>query len=247
MSHNDDLLQAALQQIATLSSRLDSTLELVQSLSNEVISLKSVESQRKLQSGVTTISSLNSGDTAWMLTSTALVLFMSIPGLALYYGGMTREKNVLSTTMQTDEALKNDFSVYGDASRFWLQGMHLDSYHINAPTIPEAFRGTYGISRSLFVHYYLAYHSSLSTGTCRVFYGSTLNGGTQLALQLYAVVISVFWSGICTSIIMVLLDYTIGVRVSLEVEEIGLDFSHHRANLSSSSLHTYTSDKLGRS
>ena len=80
-----------------------------------------------------------------------------------------------------------------------------------------------------------------------VFYGSTLNGGTQLALQLYAVVISVFWSGICTSIIMVLLDYTIGVRVSLEVEEIGLDFSHHRANLSSSSLHTYTSDKLGRS
>ena len=38
---------------------------------------------------------LDSGNTAWMLTSTALVLFMTIPGLALFYGGMVRKKNVL--------------------------------------------------------------------------------------------------------------------------------------------------------
>ena len=43
---------------------------------------------------------LNSGDTAWMLTSTALVLFMTIPGLALFYGGLVRSKNVLSVLMQ---------------------------------------------------------------------------------------------------------------------------------------------------
>jgi len=43
---------------------------------------------------------LNSGDTAWMLTSTALVLFMTIPGLALFYAGMVRSKNVLSVLMQ---------------------------------------------------------------------------------------------------------------------------------------------------
>jgi Amt family ammonium transporter len=43
---------------------------------------------------------LNSGDTAWMLTSTALVLFMTIPGLALFYGGLVRVKNVLSVLMQ---------------------------------------------------------------------------------------------------------------------------------------------------
>jgi Amt family ammonium transporter len=43
---------------------------------------------------------LNSGDTAWMLTSTALVLFMTIPGLALFYAGMVRSKNVLSVMMQ---------------------------------------------------------------------------------------------------------------------------------------------------
>jgi len=43
---------------------------------------------------------LNTGDTAWMLTSTALVLFMTIPGLSLFYAGMVRSKNVLSVLMQ---------------------------------------------------------------------------------------------------------------------------------------------------
>ncbi|HSF46937.1 MAG TPA: ammonium transporter [Burkholderiales bacterium] len=44
---------------------------------------------------------LDTGNTAWMLTSTALVLFMTIPGLALFYGGMVRKKNVLGTLMQS--------------------------------------------------------------------------------------------------------------------------------------------------
>ncbi len=44
---------------------------------------------------------IDSGATAWMLTSTALVLFMTIPGLALFYGGMVRKKNVLATLMQS--------------------------------------------------------------------------------------------------------------------------------------------------
>ena len=44
---------------------------------------------------------INSGDTAWMLTSTALVLLMTIPGLAVFYGGMVRRHNVLSTVMQS--------------------------------------------------------------------------------------------------------------------------------------------------
>ncbi|MFQ6021464.1 MAG: ammonium transporter [Acidiferrobacterales bacterium] len=43
---------------------------------------------------------LNSGDTAWMLTATALVLFMTIPGLSLFYAGLVRTKNVLSVLMQ---------------------------------------------------------------------------------------------------------------------------------------------------
>jgi Amt family ammonium transporter len=44
---------------------------------------------------------ISGGDTAWMLTSTALVLMMCVPGLALFYGGMVRKKNVLATLMQS--------------------------------------------------------------------------------------------------------------------------------------------------
>jgi Amt family ammonium transporter len=44
---------------------------------------------------------IDSGDTAWMLTSTALVLMMTIPGLALFYAGMVRKKNILATLMQS--------------------------------------------------------------------------------------------------------------------------------------------------
>ncbi|TLY68468.1 MAG: ammonium transporter, partial [Gammaproteobacteria bacterium] len=46
-------------------------------------------------------SQINSGDTAWMLASMALVLMMTVPGLALFYGGMVRQKNVLATLMQS--------------------------------------------------------------------------------------------------------------------------------------------------
>src|SRR6478735_11224555 len=46
------------------------------------------------------VPTLNSGDTAWMIVATALVLFMTIPGLALFYGGLVRSKNVLSVLMQ---------------------------------------------------------------------------------------------------------------------------------------------------
>ena len=56
---------------------------------------------------------LNAGDTAWMLTATVLVLFMSIPGLALFYGGMVRSKNVLSVMMQC-------FAITGLISLLWV-------------------------------------------------------------------------------------------------------------------------------
>jgi len=46
-------------------------------------------------------SKIDRGDTAWMLTSTALVLMMTAPGLALFYGGMVRQKNALATLMQS--------------------------------------------------------------------------------------------------------------------------------------------------
>ncbi len=82
---------------------------------------------------------LDSGDTAWMLTSTALVLMMTIPGLALFYAGMVRKKNILATMMQSfmitclvtvtwmiagySLAFTNGSAYIGDLSRFFLNGI----------------------------------------------------------------------------------------------------------------------------
>jgi len=56
---------------------------------------------------------INTGDSAWILTSSALVLFMTLPGLALFYGGLVRKKNVLSILIQC-------FSITGIASIIWF-------------------------------------------------------------------------------------------------------------------------------
>lgn len=56
---------------------------------------------------------LNAADTAWIMTSSALVLFMTLPGLALFYGGLTRSRNVLSILMQC-------FTISGVATLVWL-------------------------------------------------------------------------------------------------------------------------------
>ena len=69
---------------------------------------------------------LNSGDTAWMLTSTALVLFMTIPGLALFYAGMVRSKNVLSVLMQCfaiTALITVLWTIYGYSMAFDTTGM----------------------------------------------------------------------------------------------------------------------------
>jgi Amt family ammonium transporter len=102
-------------------------------------------------------SPINTGDTAWMLTSTALVLMMTIPGLALFYCGMVRKKNVLATAMQSFAttcivtvvwmviAYSLAFtdgggmqSYIGGMSRFLLKDMGLDTVHPLAGTIPES-------------------------------------------------------------------------------------------------------------
>ncbi|RVU85516.1 ammonium transporter [Leucothrix sargassi] len=56
---------------------------------------------------------INGANTAWILTSTALVLFMTLPGLALFYGGLVKSRNILSVLMQC-------FAITGIASVFWL-------------------------------------------------------------------------------------------------------------------------------
>ncbi|MBI3707549.1 MAG: ammonium transporter [Proteobacteria bacterium] len=102
---------------------------------------------------------IDSGDTAWMLAATALVLMMTIPGVALFYAGMVRKKNVLGTMMQSfaitclltvlwmiagySLAFTGDGAYIGTLSQFLLKGMVLDSVNALAKTIPEGVYMTF--------------------------------------------------------------------------------------------------------
>ena len=93
---------------------------------------------------------LDTGDTAWMLTSTALVLFMTLPGLALFYAGLVRSKNAVSVLMQCfaiaciasvlwviygySLSFSGDGAFVGDLSAAFLSGVGRDSL---SGTIPE--------------------------------------------------------------------------------------------------------------
>ena len=114
---------------------------------------------------------LNSGDTAWMLTSTALVLFMTIPGLALFYAGMVRSKNVLSVLMQCfaitalitvlwalygyslafdttgmEQGVVNLNSFVGSLGKAFLNGLTVDSLTMTIPeTVFMCFQMTFAI------------------------------------------------------------------------------------------------------
>jgi Amt family ammonium transporter len=74
----------------------------------------------------------NSGDTAWMLTSVALVLMMTIPGLALFYGGMVRKKNVIATVAQS-------FAITAVVTIIW----YVCTYSIAFGTNPDANQNKY--------------------------------------------------------------------------------------------------------
>ena len=113
---------------------------------------------------------LDSGDTAWMLTSTALVLFMTLPGLALFYAGLVRNRNVLSVLMQcfTIACLVSVIWVvcgyslaFGDSiggyvgglSKAWLSGVGMDALNGTYPeTVFVMFQLTFAIiTPALFV------------------------------------------------------------------------------------------------
>ncbi|MGH8746684.1 MAG: ammonium transporter [Burkholderiales bacterium] len=97
---------------------------------------------------------INSGDTAWMMTSMALVLMMTIPGLGLFYGGMVRKKNVLATLAQSfivtclvtvlwfmigyTLAFTDGGSFVGDFSRVFLHGMGKTTVSGLSGAVPES-------------------------------------------------------------------------------------------------------------
>lgn len=102
---------------------------------------------------------LNSGDTAWMLMSTALVLFMTIPGLSLFYAGMVRSKNALSVMMQCfvltcvitlvwtiygySLAFGEGGDLIGDLNKTFMAGVAVDTLK---GTIPETVFSTFQLT-----------------------------------------------------------------------------------------------------
>jgi Amt family ammonium transporter len=102
---------------------------------------------------------INAADTAWMIVATALVLMMTIPGLALFYAGMVRKKNVLATMAQSLAAVAlvsvlwfafgyslafvGDGRWIGTLDRAFMAGMTMDGTNPAAKTIPEALFALY--------------------------------------------------------------------------------------------------------
>jgi ammonium transporter, Amt family len=97
---------------------------------------------------------IDGADTAWMISATGLVLMMTIPGLALFYAGMVRKKNVLATMAQSlsatflvsilwavlgySLAFAGDGAFIGTLDRIFLSGLAMDDISPLAKTIPES-------------------------------------------------------------------------------------------------------------
>src|SRR6476659_8271575 len=113
-----------------------------------------------------TASRIDGADTAWMIAATALVLMMTIPGLALFYCGMVRKKNVLATMAQSVActalcsllwfAIGYTLSFIGDApwlgtfGRLFLRGIDMEATSAFAPTIPELLYVVYQMAFTIF-------------------------------------------------------------------------------------------------
>ncbi len=152
---------------------------------------------------------LNSGDTAWMLTSTALVLMMTVPGLALFYAGMVRKKNILATAAQSfaitalvtvlwailgySIAFTNggdSHALIGGMSRFMLAGMGNEVAHNLAPSIPESVYMTYQMTFAIIT-------PALITGAFadRMKFSALLIFITAWLLLVYAPIAHWVWAG----------------------------------------------------
>lgn len=133
----------------------------------------------------------NGGDTAFMLASTALVLMMTIPGLALFYSGMVRKKNILATMAQSLIATAivsllwiaaaysltfcGEGALIGDTSRLLLRDLQIDSVSPFAKTIPEIL--------------FMAYQMTFAVITCALVGGSVAERMKFSAFMLFCV----FW------------------------------------------------------
>lgn len=146
---------------------------------------------------------LSAGDTAWMLTATALVLFMTIPGLALFYGGLVRAKNVLSVLMQCfaiTSAVTVIWVLYGYSVTFSTTGMEQGVVNL-ASIIGNFDKALFaGVSRSALVlaipeSVFATFQLTFAIITVALIVGSIAERMRFAALLLFAIL----WVRSCTS------------------------------------------------
>ena len=133
------------------------------------------------------------GDVAWMMTATLLVTFMAVPGLALFYGGLVRTKNMLSMLMQVTAvfslivvlwavygyslALTEGNAIYGGLSKLFLSGVTPDS-------LADTFSDDYKLPETIFI----AFQSTFAGLTCALILGSICERAKFAAVLLFAVI-----------------------------------------------------------
>jgi len=146
---------------------------------------------------------IDSGDTAWMITATALVLLMTLPGLALFYGGMVRKKNVLSVCMQTitiaalmsvlwvvcgySLAFAEGNAFIGGLSKAFFSGVGVDAI---SGTIPETVFATFQMTFAIITPVLI-----IGAFADRMKFSAILAFMTVWVLAVYAPVTHWVWGG----------------------------------------------------
>lgn len=178
----------------------------------------------------------NPGDVTWMMLATVLVILMTIPGLALFYGGMIRAKNVLSVLTQVfvtfaligllwcfygySLAFTEGNAFFGGFDRAFLRGM-----------TPDSVVSTFSIVGALLTGVF----ASPAFGGAGIYdyennHVAPYDMDTQMLSQLWGVGVTIGWSGAVSLLSYALVDRVFRLRANEEQEQMGLDLASHGEN-----------------
>ncbi len=141
---------------------------------------------------------VNKGDTAWMMTATLLVIFMAVPGLALFYGGLVRSKNMLSVLMQVMVVFSLIgvlWAVYGYSLAFGGEGLIIAGFDklflagVTGDSLSDTFTADVKIPEYIFI----AFQATFAGITCALIVGSFAERIKFSAVMLF----SVLWFTFC--------------------------------------------------
>jgi ammonium transporter, Amt family len=144
----------------------------------------------------------NKGDTAWMLTATALVLLMSVPGLALFYGGLVRSKNMLSVLMQVFvgfSLISVLWCVYGYSLAFTAGSEFIGGFDrlflkgvFDSATGTHALGATFSKATPMYEIIFVGFQATFAAITCCLVIGSLVERVKFSAILLFLVIFFTF-------------------------------------------------------